>query len=206
MHIENNIKYSAKLAFKQSQFYQQLPPKLRSLLVSEVLKKQILALRFFFNDYIRGVSAPQLFVEKVMISLQSSLYNVGDVIVDNGDKMDFCYFIVKGQCTLSGIHKQGENEYLRVPVVKLRDGGWYGDYQILLSVKSDWHLEATAAPKKKTKGYPDNAIQILKIDDETFLKICHQFPEFRKHLLQRAKIRRCHWKKVFEENRHYCLL
>ena len=38
------------------------------------------------------------------------------------------------------------------------------------------------------------------------MNICNEFPEFRKHLLQRAKIRRCHWKKVFEENRHYCLL
>ena len=58
MHIEDTIKYSTMLAFNQSEFYRELPPRLRSNLVFEVLRKQILSLKFFFNDYIRGFSAP----------------------------------------------------------------------------------------------------------------------------------------------------
>ena len=53
MHIEDIIKYSTKRAFQQSEFYHDLPPRLKKKLIFNVLNKQINTMRFFFNDYIR---------------------------------------------------------------------------------------------------------------------------------------------------------
>ena len=107
--------------------------------------------------------------------------------------MNYCYFIVKGQCTLYGIHQKGYKDFLKIPVVRLNEGSWFGDYQMLLSIKSDWQLEASRPPKN-SKGEREGQIQVLKIDDEAFRNICFDFPQFRKHMLSRSKIRRCHWK------------
>ena len=69
MHIEDTIKYSTKRAFQQSEFYHDLPPRLKKKLIFKVLDKQINTMRFFFNDYIREISAPELFIQKIMVQL-----------------------------------------------------------------------------------------------------------------------------------------
>ena len=53
---------------------------------------------------------------------------------------------------------------------------------------------------------PVDRIQVFKIDDESFLELCNEYPSYRSWMLTRAKIRRCHWKKVFQENLNICLL
>ena len=75
MHIEDNIKYSTERAFKDIEFFEELPPRLKSRLINSVLQIPIRTMRFFFNDFINEVKAPQLFVERIMTSLYSSLFN-----------------------------------------------------------------------------------------------------------------------------------
>ena len=58
LHITCLIKYSTRHAFRDEGFFNELPPKLRSCLINEVLKKQINKLEFFFNDHIKNISAP----------------------------------------------------------------------------------------------------------------------------------------------------
>ena len=58
VHITCLIKYSTRHAFRDEGFFNELPPKLRSSLINEVLKKQINRLNFFFNDHIKNRSAP----------------------------------------------------------------------------------------------------------------------------------------------------
>ena len=84
MHIEDNIKYSTERAFKDIEFYEELPPRLKSRLINSVLQIPIKTMKFFFNDFIHDVRAPQLFVERIMTSLYSSLFNEGDVIITDG--------------------------------------------------------------------------------------------------------------------------
>ena len=43
---------------------------------------------------------------------------------------------------------------LKIPVVKLKTGSWFGDYQILLRVKSSWRMEASEAPKVGKENMP----------------------------------------------------
>ena len=97
---------------------------------------------------------------------------------------------------------------LRQEVVKFSSGAWFGDYQLLLNISSVWDLEASAAPKNSTVGHtiPPGKIQVFEVEHEKFLQICNRFPTYRRWLLGRANIRRCHFMKVFEENRHIYLL
>ena len=41
-----------------------------------------------------------------------------------------------------------EEEIIRLPIVKLKEGSWFGDYQIILNVRTMFELQAFRAPKK----------------------------------------------------------
>ena len=143
-----------------------------------------------------------------MISLESSLYDLGDLIVDKGEFLTDLIFIVQGECDLYGIDKLKNGDKIRQKVVRLKEGSWFGDYQILLDVKSTWQMEASQV-SKNTKGLhkiPAGKVQVFKLNKDMFMDTCNRYPEFRRWLLMRANLRRCHFMKVFEENRHIFLL
>lgn len=94
-------------------------------------------------------------------------------------------------------------------VVKLKEGSWFGDYQILLNVKSSFDLEAheeKKSSKKRVHIIPPGKVQVFELDAEKFLKIINRYPEYRRKVLMRANLRRCHFMKVFRENKHIYLL
>ena len=109
-----------------------------------------------------------------------------------------------GECDIYGVHTMKNDEKLKLKVVTLKKGSWYGDYQILLNVKSSWILEATRAPKHT--HLPVNMIQVFLLSANRFRKYIDYYPEFRRWLLVRSNIRRAYWIKVYEENRHVFLL
>ena len=51
-----------------------------------------------------NVSAPHSFITSVMVNLESSLYDVGDVIVSHNEKVNDLIFIQSGSVELCGIH------------------------------------------------------------------------------------------------------
>lgn len=51
-----------------------------------------------------------------------------------------------------------------------------------------------------------NKIQIFTLESTIFKEIVKSYPEYRQFLLNRASLRRTHWLRVFEENRHLWLL
>ena len=63
-----------------------------------------------------------------MISLESSLYDLGDLIVDKGEFLTDLIFIVQGECDLYGIDKLKNGDKIRQKVVRLKEGSWFGDY------------------------------------------------------------------------------
>ena len=99
-------------------------------------------------------------------------------------------------------------EIIRFPLVKLREGSWYGDYQIMLKVKSTWELEATKEPKHNDHfaKIPAGKMHVFTLEDKKFMKIVNKYPVFRRFMLMRSKMRRCHFRKVYEENRHIYIL
>ena len=46
------------------------------------------------------------------------------------------------------MHQMQNDEIIRLPIVKLKEGSWFGDYQIMLNVKTIFELQAFRAPKK----------------------------------------------------------
>ena len=99
-------------------------------------------------------------------------------------------------------------EWYRIPAVTLRQGSWFGDYHILTSIKSNFELRASKAAKShsgSTGRIGKNKVQIFQLNAEKFKEIVNHYPDFRRFLLLRANLRRTHWLKVYEENRHQWL-
>ena len=56
------------------------------------------------------------------------------------------------------------NELISVPIVKFKEGSWFGDYQIMLNVRSSWDLQATREPKEKSQvvaNIPPGLVQVF---------------------------------------------
>ena len=62
-------------------------------------------MQYWFNDYIDQVQAPDGFITKFMVELESTLYDVGDTIIYEGDAVDNLVFILSGSCDLNGVQK-----------------------------------------------------------------------------------------------------
>lgn len=97
----------------------------------------------------------------------------------------------------------------RIEVVKLQEGAWFGDYQIMVNMKSTWELVASQGSKEKsgsTGRIGKGKVQVFELDKHKFTEIYNMYPEYRRFIFLRANLRRTHWLKVFEENRHHWLL
>ena len=59
-------------------------------------------MKFFFYDFVENIKAPSNFVTKVMISLDSTIYNTGEQIVRMGQPIDSIIFFVQGGADMIG--------------------------------------------------------------------------------------------------------
>ena len=201
-----------------------------------MLASQTNKLGYFLNDIIEGIKAPQGFVTKVMVSLESSLYDVGDTIIKAGDSVENLVFIISGSCDLNGFHTvpafnsaryerlrpgfydrptykqvaetEDEMEEFKIKVVTLRPGAWFGDYQIMVNVKSSWELQASKGSQGQgvVGRISSEKVQVFELAKDRAEVIYNLYPEYRRFHFLRASLRRTHWLKVFEENRHQWLL
>ena len=71
-----------------------MTPKLQEKLVQSVLKSQIKKLRFFFNDYKEEIKPPPGFEMQMMVSLESTLCDVGNLLVEKGQMVENLIFII----------------------------------------------------------------------------------------------------------------
>ena len=85
-------------------------------------------MRFFFEDHCDYQKAPEAFIIKIMVSLDSTLFNEGDLIVENGEIMEEIFFINHGRAEIIGTFTKDEEEDVKVSVVELKEGSWFGDY------------------------------------------------------------------------------
>ena len=127
-------------------------------------------MRFFFNDFETATSVSQSFVTFIITNLESSLYDIGDQIVKAGTFIKEVIFLVNGDCELNGYveaqyisdeishaieagryidteakAKEGmlyETRQVRVPVVMLKEGSWFGEYPIIAMIKTKFELRA----------------------------------------------------------------
>lgn len=99
--IEENLRYSTKETFK-NQFWTTLTPQIKNKIVKKCLYYQCHKLRFYFNDFETNVAAPQSFVTYVITNLESSLFDIGDVIIEKGSFIKDLIFMINGGCELNG--------------------------------------------------------------------------------------------------------
>ena len=81
--------------------------------------------------------------------------------------------------------------------VTLKGGSWFGDYQAMLNVKTDWDLIAGGHNEgkegKRARGMPPNHIMTYALDAEFFRKACDGYPFFRSYLINRSLVRRSYF-------------
>ena len=82
---------------------------------------------------------------------------------------------------------------LGINLTDIGEGSFFGDYQILLGIKTSYDYEAELdrelATKNFRKGKPETT-WCLTIPADYFLALCQEFPEFRSFLTSRGKKRR----------------
>ena len=135
--MSESIRSSTLFYFENNTFFGELPPRLRNKLVQVVLYHYIRKFKFFFQDYINQIRAPQDFMVRMMTSLDSQLYKPGALILESDQKVDNLILIAQGKCFLNGFIRSGPTgtSDTVVTLVKLIEGSWYGDFNILLDVE-----------------------------------------------------------------------
>ena len=109
-----------------------------------------------------------------MTNLDSKLYEQGELLIEEGKPVRNLFLMHMGAGHLYKSTNMGD-EKMRVKVVTLKIGGWFGDYQILLDLPSTWDLEAGGDkefnPKHRIKNIPPNHIMVYMIESERFKDI-----------------------------------
>ena len=141
-----------------------------------------------------------------MVSFDSIIYDNDDAIVGKGDHLDDLFFIMQGSSMLVGTHTDQQGQEVRINVVRLSEGSWYGDFNIFFKQKSQYDLIAKKFKGAQITKLSANKIQVFNIESAKFLAICEDYPEFHSFCMQRANLRYAHFKQVFEENLHYYIL
>ena len=93
IYIEEGIRFSTISTFKSNKFSKLLHPKLKDKVVMATLSKQIHRMRFFFEDTNDHLRAPQRFITQIMVSLNSTLFDEGEYIVENGSEVEDLFFL-----------------------------------------------------------------------------------------------------------------
>ena len=133
-------------------------------------------MRFYFNDFENHLSAPQSFVNFIITKLESSLFDIGDLIVKGNTWIKDLIFMINGDTELNSYidiqfikeevseaieagcyvdteeRKKNGNLYetrrVKVPVVTLKEGSWFGDYPIMAIQKTKFELRAMSKLNK----------------------------------------------------------
>ena len=144
---------------------------------------------------------------QVMTRLNSRLYERGHILIRQGKEVDNLIFINEGCLHIYGYHEFKEQEMLRFKAVTLPKGSWFGDYQILLNLTTNWDIEAGInSSKRGQNNLPADMMQVYELPADDFRNISDQYPEIRKFILIRSLVRRAYFKKAFDDNMQEILI
>lgn len=139
---------------------------------------------------------PKILVRAVITELQAEMVDSGEYIVKRGDRLENLIFIYVGVAHLFG-YDTWKDEELKHKCITFKKGSWFGDYQIMTNVTSDWDLisgyDSEFNISKKPKFMPRNSILIYKIPRKRLLSILRKYPLFRSYILTRSLIRRSYF-------------
>lgn len=130
----------------------------------------------------------------VVTKLKSQMHDPGDLIIERGQELKELHLVAQGKCELYGYFTDNTGEEFRALIVNLPTCSWYGDFQIMLDIKTTFELYASTEKPKDEGGFfgnnnknssPDK-ILTYTLDADTLIELCKQYPVFRRFLLLRA--------------------
>ena len=96
------------------------------------------------------------------------------------------------------------DEMLIHKCITLKKGSWYGEYEIMTQMPSQWDLVVGGDDEinisKKPKGMPSDHILCYNIQKDRFMDILDEYPKFRSFILLRSVERRSYFNKVKADN------
>ena len=125
-----------------------MPSSLQEKLFDSILGKTVKRFDFFFNDYNFGNHCSKTFIMHIMTRLNSRLYERGSIMIKQNKRVDNLILVNQGCLHIYGYYVIKDEEMLRFKAVTIPKGSWYGDYQILLNITSNWDIEAGLDNKK----------------------------------------------------------
>lgn len=168
------------------QFYVNLTPELKKKLVFTLLSNYYQKLFFFFNDNINHNYADLIFIRKILSRLDCVLYLNNSKIVASSKQFHSIFFIWKGSVTIVC-------PSFKYQIAKLPEESFFGDYQIILNIRSEFNFIATSPGKNSNEGAQT---WCMTIDSQTFTEFLEQFPATQAFMTARAIQRRAYFRKV----------
>jgi hypothetical protein len=179
-----------------NQFYSQMPPSIKQNLVFTLLKTYYKKFFYFFNDIEDQNFANKVFIRKILSSLDCQIFPEGSTIVEYGAKFEDFYFCYKGNVTVI------DSKFV-LCLTELPEESFFGDFQILLGTKSQYHYVASSNLNKHSKEQgEDSSTWCMTLTSSRFCRICDKFPAFRSHLTSRGIKRRAHLRLIESKLRH----
>mmetsp|Transcript_6488 Transcript_6488/g.5792 ORF Transcript_6488/g.5792 Transcript_6488/m.5792 type:complete len:175 (-) Transcript_6488:303-827(-) len=155
-----------------------MPPQMKMKLIFTIFKKYYYSTYFFFNDEYFGKQLDPFFIRKVISQLDAQIRPANTEMVKAGDKMVNLFFLYKGSWTV--VEKSRKYAFLTLP-----QQSFFGDYQVLLNLKSSYYLMTGETPQTSL---------VFSLDGQYFLDLCDEFPIAKKFMTFRALLRRNHFK------------
>ena len=168
-NLEITYTYRANNVFQEGDFIYELKPKYVQDLVFQVLSTQYLNYINFFVWKEMNFQAHDKFIMKLLISLECQTFHPGSIIINRGDIVENLYLIEKG---IVEVFDSYNGEYL----AQLERYNHFGDYQILLNVKSNvWFMAEISK----------NVIWFY-LQKERFIKLLNDYSGHMQFYLERA--------------------
>jgi hypothetical protein len=129
-NVGTNYEYNIKFVFSLFTFFDELPPKIKKILVVYHLKEFYVHFKHFFWNKDLGFQADDRFITDFFINTDLHVYLPGKTIIERGEQLDHVYLIAVGDVHVLN-HKEGD------VISILPTYCSFGDYQIFLDARSN---------------------------------------------------------------------
>ena len=145
---------------------------------------------------------PPLLVRRMIINMKCKLFRKDEKLIQRGDTVDHIYFLHFGCARLYGYLERPGQDTIRFKVMTLKKGSWFGDYNIMLNLPSNWDLvgggDNERSNKKKPIGLPLDNIMVYTLEASFLRDILNEYPTFRAFIVNRSVLRKQYFLKTFE--------
>lgn len=204
--------YDFNLVIEEFQFYQQITPKMQTELIqsTRTFKDFEKTFSHFFDECERG------FTNDLIINMLCRFYMHDMCVIGYKTNVKEMYFIKQGYLEVYNNEKddkayneekKSNNRFsvkkVQDPLLYLPKYSYFGDFQILLELKSNMEYRTPKKGKNDTRQtYQDTMpeIQLMCVSKDKILQLCDLFPQTAENIRQRARERRMRFMKQKNEN------